>query len=255
MKQPLSPDFFTPSAATAIAPRLDIYAGIHKGLRAMMMDTLADVGRVDVHDTAGLHAVCERVLALGDACTSHLEHENHFVHPAMEAKHPGSTAQVAAEHKNHLAAIAELCATAHTLRMAGNVQVQLHVMQALYRKLALFVAENFVHMHAEELEHNPLLWASYSDEELQALEGRIAASLSPAQHLLFMRWMVPAIAPAERTALLAGLRAAAPATVLAAVLSAVQPHLGQRDWNQLTSALAAGGPRAPHPLAAAGCVV
>ena len=231
---------------TSTAPRLDIYAPIHKGLRAMMMDTLAAVGRADVHDSAALHAVCERVLVLCDTCASHLEHESTFVHPAMEAHRPGSTAQAAAEHEDHLAAITELCAMARALHTANPAQAQ--AAQALYRKLALFVAENFVHMHAEEAVHNPVLWACCSDEELQVLEGRIVASMPPAQNLLFMRWMVPAMAPAERAALLAGLQAAAPAAVLNAVLSAVQPHLSQRDWEQLTRALASAKTPALVPV-------
>ena len=220
---------------TTAAPRLDIYANIHKGLRAMMMDTLAAVGRADVDDAAALHAVCERVLVLCDTCASHLEHENEFVHPAMEAHRPGSTAQIAAEHEDHLTAITELCAMARALRTDSPAQAQAAL--ALYRKLALFVAENFVHMHAEEAEHNPVLWASHTDAELQALEGRIVASMPPAQNLLFLRWMIPALPPIERAALLGCLPPA--------VLDAVRPHLGLRDWGALTSALAPAAMPAP----------
>lgn len=225
--------------STPSAPRLDIYASVHKGLRAMMMDTLSVVGRADANDSAELNTACERVLALCDTCASHLEHENEFIHPVMEAHRPGSTAQVAADHDDHLAAITELCAMARALRSANLVSEpdQQQAMTALYRKLALFVAENFIHMHAEEVEHNPVLWATHGDEELRTLEGRIAASIPPAQHLLFLRWMVPALPPAERTALLVGLQAAAPPPVVAAVLDTVRPHLSPRDWGALNSAL------------------
>lgn len=224
---------------TPSAPRLDIYASIHKGLRAMMMDTLSAVGRADARDSADLHAACERVLVLCDTCASHLEHENEFIHPVMEAYQPGSTAQVAADHEDHLAAITDLCAMARALRTdrPGTVQDQQQAATALYRKLALFVAENFIHMHAEEAEHNPVLWASHDDAQLRALEGRIAASLPPSQHLLFMRWMVPALPPTERAALLAGLQAVAPPPALAAVLDTVRPHLSPGDWGALNSAL------------------
>jgi hypothetical protein len=33
--------------AAAQAPRMDLYAGIHKALRALMADTLLAVGRMD----------------------------------------------------------------------------------------------------------------------------------------------------------------------------------------------------------------
>ena len=221
----------------SITQRLDIYASVHKGLRSMMMDTLGAVGCMDVSDASELHAMCERVLALGDACTSHLEHENDFVHAAMEARRPGSTAQMAAEHGEHLNWIAELRDLVSRLRIAASGPAREQAAQALYGKLALFVAENFVHMYAEEIEHNQVLWACYSDADLQALEGRIVASMPPTENLMFMRWMVPAMAPAERTALLCCIQATAPAPALAAVLDAVQPHLSQRDWGQLITAL------------------
>jgi hypothetical protein len=225
--------------STPSAPRLDIYASVHRGLRAMMMDTLSAVGRADAHHSAELSAACERVLVLCDTCASHLEHENEFIHPVMEAHRPGSTAQVAADHEDHLAAITELCAMARALRTAhlGAEPDPQQAMTALYRKLTLFVAENFIHMHAEEVEHNPVLWATHSDEALRTLEGHIAASIPPAQHLLFLRWMVPALPPVERAALLTGLQAAAPPPVLAAVLDTVRPHLSPRDWGALNSAL------------------
>ena len=212
---------------TTTTSRLDIYANIHKGLRAMMMDTLAAVGRANVHDSADLSAACERVLMLCDTCASHLEHEHEFIHPVMEAYQPGSTAQVAADHEEHLTAINELCAMARGLRTASPAQEK--AVLTLYRKLALFVAENFVHMHAEEAEHNPVLWASRTDAELLALEGSIVVSMPPAQNLLFLRWMIPALPPAERAALLGGLPPAA--------LDAVRPHLSPDDWGALNSTL------------------
>lgn len=222
----------------AAAPRFDIYAGIHKAMRAMMMDTLHAAGCMDAHDTAELHAVCERVLTLCDACTSHLAHEDDFIHPALEACRPGAAAQIAAEHEVHLAAMAALRGAVSALCAACRGPAQEQAALALYRQLALFVAESFVHMHVEEIDHNQLLWSCYSDAQLQALEGRIVASIPPAENLMVMRWMIPAMAPAERAALLCGMQAAAPAPVLAAVLDTVQPHLSPRDWAKLSCALA-----------------
>ncbi|WP_343738003.1 hypothetical protein [Achromobacter sp.] len=230
-----SPSFPPPAAA---APRMDIYVGIHKALRAMMLDTLHAVGRVDVHDVPATQAVCERVLALADLCASHLGHENDFVHPAMEARCPGSSMRIADEHVEHLAAISALRAAVACLDTAQDDAARTDAALRLYRGLALFVGENFVHMHEEESHHNQVLWSCYSDDELRALEGAIVASLPPAENLCVLRWMIPAMTPDERAALLCGLKAAAPAPVLEAVLEAVQPHLTRRDLSRLMRALA-----------------
>ncbi|MEN4920721.1 hemerythrin domain-containing protein [Achromobacter spanius] len=219
------------------APRFDIYVGIHKALRAMMLDALQAAGRIDVHDPAAAQAVCERVLALADLCASHLGHENDFVHPAMEARRPGSSGRIAGEHVEHLAAIAALRDAVSCLNAARGAARAAAALQ-LYRGLALFVGENFAHMHIEESQHNQVLWACYSDEELRALEGAIVASLPPAENLCVLRWMIPAMTPDERAGLLAGLQAAAPPAVVEAVLDAVRPHLSRREWDRLMQALA-----------------
>jgi len=155
----------------------------------------------------------------------------------MEVCRPGSTAHISEEHEEHLAAIAELRAAVSELcdvcRSPANEQAALE----LYHKLALFVGENFAHMHVEEIEHNQVLWACYSDEELQMLEGRIVAAMPLSESLVFMRWMVQAITPTERATLLTGVQATAPAPVLAAVLDVIQPHLSQHDWGLLIRVL------------------
>lgn len=238
------------ASAPVVPPRMDIYVGIHKALRAQMMDTLQAVGRVDVHDAADLHAVCARVLVLADTCTSHLAHENDFVHPAMEARQPGASAQIAVEHDEHRVAIAQLRAAVTTLRAASSGPAQEQAALQLYHRLSLFVADNLIHMHAEETQHNQVLWSCYSDAELQALEGRIVASQSPVENLHCLRWMVPAMTPSERATLLVGIQKAAPPAVLMDVLVTVQPHLSPADWAKLGRALAPASVPVPVPMAA-----
>ena len=77
--------------AAAEAPRLDLYSGIHKALRALMADTLLAVGRMDTDDKLEVAEVTERVLVLLEVCRSHLQHENDFIHAAIEARHPGGS--------------------------------------------------------------------------------------------------------------------------------------------------------------------
>lgn len=212
-------------------PRHDLYAFIHKGLRAFMTHTLLRVGRLDADDAAEVAEVSQELRALIDVCRSHLEHENDFVHTAMQARAPGSCARVAADHVHHEAALDELAAL--LTRVPGNPAAA----QALYRTLAAFVAENFEHMQREETEHNAVLWAHYSDAEILDIEHRIVGSLSPQEAALTMRWMLPHMTPAERAGMLGGMRAHAPAEAFEGVLSQIRPLLGGRDWRKLTLAL------------------
>jgi len=211
--------------------RYDIYARIHKGLRAFMAHALVRVGRLDPHDDAEVAEVDAEVRALIAICRGHLEHENEHIHAAMRARAPGSAATIAAEHEHHAAALDALAAMLE--RIPGDAAAA----QALYRALAAFVAENFEHMAREETEHNAVLWATHDDAEIVALEQRIVASLTPDQAQLSMRWMLPHMTPAERADLLGGVRAQAPAEAFNGLLSMIRPLLGGRDWRKLAHAL------------------
>jgi hypothetical protein len=185
-----------PAAASARAARYDIYAGIHRGLRLFMTDTLGRLGWLDCGDAAETAATLQQMDSLLAFCRKHLEHENSFLHPMLEACHAGSSQRVADEHVQHLQAIAALQAETATLRAAPSAPQALR----LYRHLALFIAENLQHMQVEESLHNATLWAACSDAEIMALEQRLVAALGPAEQALVLRWMAPALPPAERAA-------------------------------------------------------
>jgi iron-sulfur cluster repair protein YtfE (RIC family) len=226
----------TATAAATDAPRVDMYAGIHKAMRALMADTLLALGRMDCDDGLELAQTTQQVLALMDACASHLKHENEFIHAALEARAPGASAVIAHEHDDHLAHIGRLAGAATALLRTPAAQRPAAVL-ALYRDLSLFIAENFHHMHVEETAHNAVLWARYTDAELEAIHDALVASIPPEEMMGIVRWLVPFMNPAERTALLADMRAKAPEAVFHAVLDAARPHLTQGEWTKLARSL------------------
>ncbi|MRD48814.1 hemerythrin domain-containing protein [Caenimonas koreensis] len=218
------------------APRVDMYAGIHKALRALMSDTLLALGRMDCDDTLELADTTQRVLQLLDFCRSHLQHENDFVHTAIEARAPGASARIAHDHEDHERHIAELAAVTTAL-LGVPAQARAARVQHLYRELALFIAENFKHMHVEETAHNAVLWARYSDAELEAIHGALVASIPPEEMMFVLRWLVPFMNPAERAEMLKDMRLHAPAAAFEGALAVVRPHLTPREWEKLANAL------------------
>jgi len=191
-------DFLAPTttaaAGAAAAPlgRRDLYAGIHKALRLFMSRTLTRVGSTDPGDAeevmGALHQL-ERLLAL---CELHLKDENDFVHPALERARPGSAARVAAEHVHHAEAIADLRDLAGLVADSRG-SAREAALGRLYRALALFVADNFQHMHVEETAHNAVLWAAYSDDELVAVEQALVASIPPQAMFEALHGFLPAL--------------------------------------------------------------
>lgn len=230
-----APTRATPAAAPSV-PRVDLYAPIHKALRSLMCDTLARVGRLDTDDAEECSATLGQLDALLALCASHIEHENVHVHPALEAREPGAAQRIAHEHEEHLQAIDDLGGEAAALKAAAAADRPLRALR-LYRHLALFIADNLQHMHIEETAHNAVLWARYSDAELGALHDALVASIPPAEMMQVLRWMVPALSPAERAGMLGDMQAQMPPPAFRAVLDAVQPQLDARAWAKLAVAL------------------
>lgn len=220
------------AAARAGEGRFNMYAGIHKALRAHMTDTLVALGRADADDEAERHNACDRVVELMETFERHLAHENRFIHPALRARCPGVCDAVADEHEDHLRHTAHLADAARALATVPADE-RAGAMHALYLALALFVADNLQHMHTEETRHNAALWATYNDFELLAIHDELVASIPPQEMMGHAHWMLPAMNAPERCMLMNDMQAKAPAPAVAAMLDLARARLSERDWAKL----------------------
>ena len=227
-----------PAAAHAVAAsgRYDGYRLIHKALRLFMTDTLIRVGRTDPGDGDAVAAALAQVGELMDLCELHVHDENTFIHPALERAQPGSAARIATEHVSHQEAIADLRDLA---AFAANTRGEARsaALFRLYHALALFVAENFEHMHVEETAHNAVLWAHYSDAELMAIEHELVASIPPEAMVKALHWFLPAMNAPERFEMLRGMQAGMPPEAFLGVLDIARRTLPPADHEKLLRAL------------------
>lgn len=217
-------------------PRFNAYSLVHKGLRAMMSQTLLTLGRADWSDAADSAGALGQVRELLDFCESHSRHENDFVHPAVEERVPGLTAKLAEDHRLQDRSIAVLHAQL-AVQEARQGAARIRGGEVLYLDLAAFVADNLLHMNDEETEINLAMWAAYSDADIMAVQRRLVASLSPQEAALGLRRMLPYASPGERAAMLGELRSTAPAAVFEGVLGMLRQMLSGKDWRKLSQAL------------------
>lgn len=202
----------------------DIYAFPHKGLRAFMCETLSDLGRMDPEDNLTVQGTLAQVRSILDMCAAHQDHEDRFVHPAMQAKRSDSAGHAAADHIDHIQAIERLKGLVRRVELFSGMPRRRAAL-TLYKEFSLFVGENLVHMHTEETQNNQVLRAWYDDAELRDIERRILEAI-PAQDMgAWMRWMVRALNPAERTELMGILRSTAASKVLDGLLKEGVPDL------------------------------
>jgi hypothetical protein len=223
--------------ATIAAPRFDLYRMIHKTLRKQMFDAVYALGSLDVADDREFHATLDHVLALCEACDHHLQKENHYVHPAMEARSPGSTRQILDEHFEHIEEIDFIRNEVTRIRGVANEHRATET-HRLYLHVTHFVADNLKHMRYEELEHNAVLWAKYSDAELMAIEQRIIANVAPAEMMAILSVAIPAQTHQERVGMLLGMKQSEmPREAFTAVVQIARERLATRDWDKLARAI------------------
>ncbi len=218
-------------------PRFDMYAFIHKALRAQLTDTLVAVGRMDVHDDEECRSRLAQVRTLAEALESHLAHEDAFIHPAIEARMQGASHGTAADHLHHAAQIEALRAQVAAVETAQEPLPRAGSAHQLYLMLADLVADNLRHMAVEERQNNRMLQAVYSDAELIELHDRLVASIPPQEMALTLRWLLPQLTPSERAGLLGTMSQSMPPEAFTGVLSLARQHLTGRDWFKLMTAI------------------
>lgn len=219
--------------------RLDLYQPIHQALRSGMARSLVALGALDLDDADECRAVLGGARQLLGLIDSHLQHEEVFVHPLLQALDAGLVDHAEAEHQQHRTASAMLRAEIDALAAVPSPAAAL----GLYRRFALFVADHHEHMHMEETQLNGLLWAGHSDAQLQAVHSRLLASLPPEELAATLPLMLPALTPQQRAGMLGAMRAEAPPPVLRQALDIAEAALDRSGWRKLCLAL--GLPLAP----------
>jgi hypothetical protein len=206
-------------------PRFDIYAAIHKAMRYRMGATLLRIGNMDANDATDRKQALDELEGLLALCVDHIRHENDFIHPAIEALWPGASACVAEQHDDHLKDIARLRDEASILRAEVDSTTRNVLAVRLYRQLALFIADNFQHMHLEETANNAALWDLYTDEAIIGLHERLLASIPPHAHFALLRWTYPSMTPPERNVMLSSAAKHMPADAFRTFLAAANESL------------------------------
>lgn len=218
------------------APRLDLYAPIHKALRAWMFDTVVAIGSIDGRDEAALCATLRKVEGLLAICESHIEHEHLHLHAAMERDMPGSAREADLGHQahgRHMRRLRGLMAEVQSAEAAARFPL----LTQLYRELAMFVAENLTHMQWEETVHNEALWARHTDAELDAIHDALVQTIPPQEMAEVLRHMLPALSSLERHGMLADMRSKMPPQAFDGVLQLAHEVLGAHDWSSLLCAM------------------
>jgi hypothetical protein len=223
-------------ASSATEPRVDLYGTVHKGLRALLCETLVCVGATDPDSERSWRAAKSCALDLVSLCEQHLRDEDAFIEAAMAERITDHAGETHADHAHHLEAMTRIRAAIALVDARAGAD-RASALRELYLELSSFVADNLEHMRREETENNALLWAHFTDDELLAILRALLAVIPPESMHAFHRCMLPAMHHGERVGMLAAMQAGAPRAAFEGALALARERLTPADFEALRAAL------------------
>jgi len=230
----------TPGTPTFVdlAP-LDLYRDIHKGVRAALFAVVERAGSIDPGSSAARSALAEDVHRVAWLLDAHAEHEDAHCQPAIEAHAPELAAVIAEAHPQLEARVAGFVALADVVAETDGDAARAAV-HTLYLDLAAFTGDYLAHQDFEEREVMGTLVRTMPFEAVLAVHEAIVSSIPPDEMATSLSIMLPAMNVDDRTELLGGMRAGAPAEVFAGVCALAQSVLAPADWDAVATRLVIG---------------
>jgi hypothetical protein len=199
---------------TASILRDDLFTHIHKALRLALFDVAARAGRTDWNDPADVAALAKLwrpVLAL---LSAHTDHEDTHILRILDNVDRQATETVGEQHRDLDDLLEDLADSFDAVLAAPDPAAGLD----LYRDLARFIADYLPHLHEEETRVMARIWELCSDAEIAVTRAAFMADTPPDVTATTLEYMLRALDPPTRRALVARLAATAPAPAVDAAL-------------------------------------
>jgi hypothetical protein len=191
----------------------------------MLYDTALTLQQTDFADDAEAAVALDKVQTIIKMFERHAHYEDTFILPAAGAHVPELVEEFENEHAqdtelgNRLVHIMNIFGSAHSndeRNICGS---------ALNKAFRDFMVFNIEHMAKEEVKINQVLWEHYSDQELEALNARLTATIPAEEKMLAAKWMMRGINKAEAIAWLTAVKKTAPSYVFHSLLNLTETEL------------------------------
>lgn len=214
-------------------PRMNIYGFPHKGLRNAISQLSQSAGNTTCSDADSLGKLKEIGNEVFILLELHAHSEETVVLPALEKKVPGSTTDNIEEHKQLEKEIEKLKEQLNSISADSPPDAT----ASFYTHVANFHSNYLSHMAMEESKMNQLIWANFTDADLMGQHGQIMSTLKPEQIMMWFKYIVPALNHFERTIIMGGFKANAPAPFVESVFTMLSGLLEKDEYSNLETAL------------------
>ncbi len=218
--------------------RYNVFNQIHKGLRALLYDTALGIQQTDFEEDAAAKTV-RAVELVVDLFDEHAHHEDTCLLPMLVKVNPELVAEFENEHVIDHQLSDNLREQIKGWRRAGLCGERVAYGKAIFYAFNEFIAFNLHHMNKEENILLYTLWKHYTDEDLQAAQQAIIASITPETMMVESRWMMRALSNGEILQWLGEVKQGAPAEVFDMFLGMAEEELAPARWEVVSNSFSA----------------
>lgn len=218
------------------APRVDLFAVIHKMLRVSIFDTASLIAKADFTSEAQRAEVFEKFDETLTFLREHHAHEDAYITPVVAKLDAELAARIESDHEVLEQSLETLNSITSKLREA-NAGSALPLGAELHLAFSVFIGDYLQHMACEEVELNAALWKHLSDDALAAIRAELQGSIAPARFAEWFAYMVPAMNLHEQVGVLTGIKLNAPPIAFETLGGVARSALGEERWKQVESSL------------------
>jgi hypothetical protein len=212
------------------AMRYNMFSQIHKGLRAWLFEAGLRLQQTDFSNKHKGPALVAELKQIVKVLQKHTWNEDNNLFPKVEAVAPFVIALFEQEHEKDNELAIKLHSWLDKYTEAVTEKERLKAGISILHTFNEFIAFNLQHMNKEEMIVNELLWANYTDKEIQDITAGIIRNQNPEDSLLLGKWMIKGMNDVEIINWLKHVNMAAPDFVLEGLLILAEQELEPARW-------------------------
>ena len=220
--------------------RYNIFNQIHKGLRALLYETIIKLQQTDFTDAEDADEAVQQVKIILDLFDEHAHTEDTFILPAIVEYEPSVVDVFAQEHVQDLALSNKLNGLLQAFSLTISPDAKREIGTAISNAVFEFMLFNLAHMKKEEDVLNKLLWRYYTDEVLHGITMNIIANVAADKMPLYNKWMMRGLSNTEIIGWLKQVKNNAPEFVFNSYVDLAVNELAECRWQKVQEQLTEG---------------
>ena len=220
--------------------RYNIFNQVHKGLRALLHETIVKLQQTDFTDAEDADEVVQQLQTVLDLFDEHAHTEDSYILPAIAEFEPSVTDLFAQEHVQDLALSKQLHGLLQAFSWSISPDAKQEIGAAISKAFFEFTLFNLEHMKKEEDVLNKLLWRYFDDAHLHGITATIIAKVPSDKMPLYNKWMMRGLSNIEIIQWLKQVKNNAPDFVFQSFIGLAMAELSENRWQKIQEQLTEG---------------